>query len=95
MEKFRNINKLLKQKKIFLMFIFFFDQSEIICSLKNPTELYASKITFIKKNTKKIKLFRKENVFYQKVKNILNKNDISATYINDVIKDLDLVNFGF
>ena len=72
-----------KKKYIFNVHIFFSDQSEIICSLKNPTELYASKITFIKKNTKKIKLFRKENVFYQ-VKNILNKNDIS-TY-NDVIK---------
>ena len=29
--------------------------------------------------------------FIKKLKNILNKNDISATYINDVIKDLDLV----
>ena len=86
---FMNCNN--KTKYLFKIHIFLSDNFEIICNLNNPTKAYSSEIIFVRNKQEKKNRFKKKNIFYEEVKNITNKNDFSATYIKDVIKDLSLV----
>lgn len=79
-----------KKSYIIKVFLSFFNGDKIECELKNPTTPYSSFIRFKSLKTIK-KVSFKNNLFKSQIDNLIKKHDLSATKLEDLIRDILLI----